>query len=165
MTDCDEIISALYIVSTKKTNTIIINISMNSGDKIVRYKIDCYILYTVLLAILLLLIIIIICYHYATHKKKDWCTINMKWWKSEFKNLCIKNRTCYYFDDTIKLEDFDIDNILIDKKSHKKYFDWWHFIWNFNWCQTFHIFRFDKIDGSIRIFDRTRYSILFGSKI
>ena len=47
----------------------------------------------------------------------------MKWRNSEFKNLCIKNCTCYYFDDTIKLEDFDIDNILIDKKSHKKYFD------------------------------------------
>ena len=31
----------------------------------------------------------------------------------------IKNRTCYYFDDIIKLEDFDIDNILIDKKLHK----------------------------------------------
>ena len=26
---------------------------------------------------------------------------------------------CYYFDDKIKLEDFDLDNILIDEKSHK----------------------------------------------
>ena len=25
---------------------------------------------------------------------------------------------CYYFDDIIKLEDFDFDNILIDEKSH-----------------------------------------------
>ena len=31
----------------------------------------------------------------------------------------IKNRTCYYFDDIIKLEDFDIDNILVDEKSHE----------------------------------------------
>ena len=38
---------------------------------------------------------------------------------SEFKKVRIKNRTCYYFDDIIKLEDFDIDNILIDKKLHK----------------------------------------------
>ena len=30
-----------------------------------------------------------------------------------------KNRTCYYFDDIIKLEDFDIDNILIDEEYHK----------------------------------------------
>ena len=29
----------------------------------------------------------------------------------------IKNRTCYYFDDIIKIKDFDLDNILIDEKS------------------------------------------------
>ena len=34
----------------------------------------------------------------------------------EFKNIRIKNRT--YFDNIIKLEDFDLDNILIGKKSH-----------------------------------------------
>ena len=38
---------------------------------------------------------------------------------NEFKKVRIKNCTCYYFDDIIKLEDFDIDNILIDKKLHK----------------------------------------------
>ena len=27
--------------------------------------------------------------------------------------------TCYYFDDIIKLEDFDIDDILIEGKSHE----------------------------------------------
>ena len=35
------------------------------------------------------------------------------------KKICIQNRACYYFDDIIKLEDFDNDNILIDEKSHK----------------------------------------------
>ena len=30
---------------------------------------------------------------------------------NEFKKVCIKNCTCYYFNDTIKLQDFDIDNI------------------------------------------------------
>ena len=29
---------------------------------------------------------------------------------------------CYYFDDIIKLEDFDIDNSLIDKKSQENIF-------------------------------------------
>ena len=29
----------------------------------------------------------------------------------------IKNHMCYYFNDIIKLEDFDLVNILIDKKS------------------------------------------------
>ena len=32
----------------------------------------------------------------------------------------VKNRTCYYFDDILKIEDFfNFDNILIDEKSHK----------------------------------------------
>ena len=29
------------------------------------------------------------------------------------------NRTGFYFNDIIKLEDFDIDNILIDEKLHE----------------------------------------------
>ena len=29
------------------------------------------------------------------------------------KKVRIKNRTCYYFDDIIKLEDFDFNDILI----------------------------------------------------
>ena len=31
----------------------------------------------------------------------------------------IKNRLSYCFDDIIKIEDFDFDNILIDEKSYK----------------------------------------------
>ena len=38
---------------------------------------------------------------------------------NEFKKVRIKNHTCYYFDDIIKLEDFDIYKTLIDGKSHK----------------------------------------------
>ena len=37
----------------------------------------------------------------------------------KLKQINIKNCTCYYFDDIIKIEDFDIDNILIDEKSYK----------------------------------------------
>ena len=36
-------------------------------------------------------------------------------WRSE---IDIKNRTCYYFDNIVKIEDFDPDNILIDLKPH-----------------------------------------------
>ena len=43
----------------------------------------------------------------------------------------IKNRTCCYFDDIIKIEDFDFDNIFFDSKSyviiliyHTQNFDW-----------------------------------------
>ena len=31
----------------------------------------------------------------------------------------MKNRTCCYFDDIIKLDNFDLDNISLDKKSHE----------------------------------------------
>ena len=37
----------------------------------------------------------------------------------EFIKVLIKNRTCYYFDEIIKFEDFNSDNILIDEKSHE----------------------------------------------
>ena len=33
--------------------------------------------------------------------------------------VCIKNCMCYYFDDIINLEDFNLDNTLIDGKSHE----------------------------------------------
>ena len=39
---------------------------------------------------------------------------------NKFKKFRIKNCTCYYLDDIIKLEGFDFDNILTDDKSHKK---------------------------------------------
>ena len=34
-------------------------------------------------------------------------------------NIDIKNYTCHYFDDTIKIEDFDINNILLEVKSYE----------------------------------------------
>ena len=61
VTACNEIISVMNIVSTKMTNTIATNISINCHNEKVRYKIDCYILHTLLLAIILVLIITIIC--------------------------------------------------------------------------------------------------------
>ena len=33
----------------------------------------------------------------------------------KLKEIDTKSRTCYYFDDIIKIEDFDLDNILIDQ--------------------------------------------------
>ena len=38
---------------------------------------------------------------------------------TESKIDCVKNCACYYFDDINKLEDFNLDNFLIDKKSHE----------------------------------------------
>ena len=73
------------------------------------------------------------------------------------------SRTSYNFDGIIKLEDFDIDDILIDEKSSK----------NILICNIFHKtlieaellpIRFDRIDGFIRIYDGNRYLTLFGSE-
>ena len=35
------------------------------------------------------------------------------------KEINIKNDTCYYINDIIKFDDFDLDNILIDEKSNE----------------------------------------------
>ena len=114
MIECAEIITVINTVSTRKTNTIATNVtstaSINCQSKNVR---DCSILHTVLLAIILLLTIIIICFHYAKQKGI------IQNGNNEFKKFRIKNRTCYYLDDIIKLEDFDLDNILIDEQSNE----------------------------------------------
>ena len=36
-----------------------------------------------------------------------------------FKKNYIKNRTCYYFDDIMRVINIDFDNILLDEKSYK----------------------------------------------
>ena len=71
---------------------------------------------------------------------------------------------CYYFGEIIKLEDFNLNNISVDKKSHLNIL-----IYNISYKtligpKTLQI-RFSKIDGFIRIYDGTRYLTLFGSKI
>ena len=38
---------------------------------------------------------------------------------NKLKELDIENCTCYYYDDIIKIEDFDFDRVLRDDKSHK----------------------------------------------
>ena len=81
------------IVSTKITNTIATNVSINCHSKNVTHKTDCYIFHTVLLMIILILIITIICYHYPRHKSKlkgiDSLTIQ-KWRIKNFKNFVLK---------------------------------------------------------------------------
>ena len=63
---CDEIINAADKVSTNVTSTV----PKHFYNKNLRYKMDCYILHTVLLVIILLFVIDIICYHYAKQRSK-----------------------------------------------------------------------------------------------
>ena len=38
---------------------------------------------------------------------------------AKVKEIDIKNCTCYYFDDIIKMEDLNLDSILIDRKPQE----------------------------------------------
>ena len=49
---------------------------------------------------------------------------------------------CYYFDDIIKFEDFNFDDILIDEKSYEKIF-----VQNFDWYKI--IAYFDKMKNTM----------------
>ena len=124
--------------------------SINCHSKKVRH---CYILHTVLLSNH----ITIDNYYYLLSLCKT-RRYNIKW---EIMNL--KSRTCYYFDDTIKLEYFDLDNILINKKSHENIL-----IYDISYKtlidSTPLCIRFNKIDEFIRIYDGTRHLTLFGSE-
>ena len=70
---------------------------------------------------------------------------------------------CYYFINIIKIEDFDLDNILIDEKSYKNIlvYDilYKSLIDSKPLCT-----RFIEIDGFIRVYDGTRYLVIFGSE-
>ena len=74
----------------------------------------------------------------------------------------MKNRTCYYFDDIIKIENFNLDNFnrwkMVRKYfsyniSHKTLID----------AKSLRI-RLDIIDGFVTVYDGTRYLVLFGSE-
>ena len=81
----------------------------------------------------------------------------------ELKEIDIENRTCYYFNDMIKFEDFNLDNILVDEESfenilvsgisYKILID----------AKHFHI-RFNKTDRFIRVYDVLVHLVLFGSE-
>ena len=80
-----------------------------------------------------------------------------------FKEIDIKNCTCYYFDDITKIEDFDFDNILINERSYENIL-----VYNIS-CKTLIgakplCIRFDKVDGFIAVYNGTRYLILSGGK-
>ena len=74
----------------------------------------------------------------------------------QIKKVCVKNRTCYYFDDIIKLEHFDLDNILIDEKLQDNIL-----IYDISYKTLISSkplrIKFDKIDRFIGIYDGTRY--------
>ena len=108
--------------------------SINSDYKKVKYKMDCYILQT-----------------NNIKMEKD----------NELKKVGIKNRTCYYFDDIVKIEDFDFDNILLEEKSSENIL-----IYDASYkilidARLLRIL-FDKVDRFIRDYNGRKYSVLLG---
>ena len=81
----------------------------------------------------------------------------------QLKEIDTKSRMCYYFDDINKIENFDLDNILINEKSYESIL-----VYNIS-CKSLIDYkslriRFEKIDELIRVHDGTRQLLLFGSK-
>ena len=79
------------------------------------------------------------------------------------KEINIKNDTCYYINDIIKFDDFDLHNILIDEKSNENILVsniWYKILIG---LKPLHI-TFNKIDGFIRVSEETKYLVLFGAE-
>ena len=74
--------------------------------------------------------------------------------KNDLKEIDIKNRTCYYFDDIMSDRDIYSGYILLDKKSYKTYksiFIYYISYKIFMGAKALHI-RFNEIDGFIKIY-------------
>ena len=76
----------------------------------------------------------------------------------KLKDPNIKNRTCYYFNDIIKTEDFDFDNVLLDQKSHKNILAYGILCKTLIGAKPLRI-RFNKVDGHIRVYDGAKYLV------
>ena len=81
----------------------------------------------------------------------------------ELKGIDNKKRMCYYFDDIIKIEDFLFDNILTGKKSNRDILVYEPSYKTLIGAKSLRM-RFNKVDGFIRVYDGTRYLVLFGLK-
>ena len=81
----------------------------------------------------------------------------------KLKEVDIKNCTCYYSDDIIKIEGFDLNHLLTDEKSYEN-------ILLHDISMKFVIdskplrIILEKIDVFIRVYDGTRYLVLFASE-
>ena len=77
--------------------------------------------------------------------------------------MILKLDELHYFDDIVKIEDIDFDNILTDEKLYENIL-----VYNFSYkclidSKPLRI-RFDKIDGFVRAYDGIRYLVLFRSE-
>ena len=78
---------------------------------------------------------------------------------NELKKINIENRKCYFFNDIIKFEDFDLDNIIIDEESYENIL-----VYNVSYKTLIGVkplrIGFDKIHD-LCVYDGTRYLVLY----
>ena len=79
------------------------------------------------------------------------------------EKISIKNHMYYYFDEIPKIEDFDFDSILLDEKSYENILIYYILYTTLIGAKPLQI-RFYKIDEFSRVYDETRYLLLFGSE-
>ena len=102
-----------------------------------------------------------IAFHNASTKAIDIKNI-IKIESNELKETDTKNWTCFYFNDIIKIEDFDFDNVLINEKLCKNILVYDILYKTFFDSKPLR-FIFDKEDGFIRVFNGTRYLTILWS--
>ena len=90
------------------------------------------------------------------------CIIKMKS-DSKLKEIDIKNRECNYFNGIIKIQGFDLDDILIDKETYKNILVYKLSHKNLIISKYLRI-RSDKTDGFFRFYDGIRYLVLSGKE-
>ena len=117
---------------------------------------NCFIhfILMVIICLLLLIVICVNCYFcYTKYRSKQKNLLPFHDISIKLKEIDVKNCTCYYFDEIIKIEDFDFNNILTDENI---------LVYNILIGAKSLCIRFNKVDGFIRVYDGTRYLVLFG---
>ena len=82
---------------------------------------------------------------------------------NELIKVGIENRMCYYFDDVIRIEDFDSDNNLLDEK-HENILIYDILFKTFIGVKPLRIIYNKVDDGFIRECGGSKYLVLFGSE-
>ena len=96
--------------------------------------------------------------HHSELKENEYgkYIIRMKSNYDELKDVSMKNRTCFYFNDITKIEWFNFGNILLDKKSYGNILVYCTSCKTFNGAKPMHI-SFDEVDGFVRVYDWNIY--------
>ena len=80
--------------------------------------------------------------------------------KDELTKIDIKNRTCFSFDDIMRVTDIDFIDILLDRKSYENILTFDISYKTFMGAKALPI-QFEKIDRFIKTYDGIRYLVLF----